>query len=66
MDQNKWLRIMQEEQPFFQEPAEDEGTNNAAFFTQNQSWIMGEVEEFLQKVKAEKREEEQDELEDQR
>ena len=64
MDQNKWLRIMQEEQPFFQEPVEDEGTNNAAFYTQNQSWIMGEVEEFLQKVKSEKREEEQDELED--
>lgn len=55
---------MQQEVPLFQEPPEDESTvNHAAFYTQNQSWVMGEVEEYIQKVKAErkKQEEEQEE-----
>ena len=53
--------------PLFQEPPEDESTiNHAAFYTQNQSWVMGEVEEYIQKVKAERKaqEEEEEEMSD--
>jgi hypothetical protein len=55
IEQNKWLRVMQQEQPLIQEsPLQDEG-KQAAFYTQNQAWLMGEVEEYVQKIKAEKR-----------
>jgi hypothetical protein len=58
---------MQQEVALFQEPPEDESTiNHAAFYTQNQSWVMGEVEEYIQKVKAERKaqEEEEEEMSD--
>ena len=42
LQQNKWLRVMQEE------PAvEDTSTESAAFYEQNQAWLLGEVENYI-------------------
>lgn len=49
MDQNKWLRILQEEQaPLY------EGTNeheNADFYVENQNWLLGEIENYIKSKK---------------
>lgn len=45
IDQNKWLRVLQEEQPPIYEVLTEH--ENAQFYNQNQSWLMGEVEHYI-------------------
>jgi len=45
IDQNKWLRVMQEE-PYYDTTAEHD---QAAFFQGNQAWVLGEVENYIER-----------------
>jgi len=47
LQQNKWLRIMQEE-PVIEETT----TESAAFYEQNQAWLLGEVENYIRRQEA--------------
>lgn len=55
IEQNKWLRIMQEERPLFQVEDKEEEVSQAAFYQQNQSWLMGEVENYIKKAQNDKK-----------
>ncbi|TNV80672.1 hypothetical protein FGO68_gene14294 [Halteria grandinella] len=59
IEQNKWLRIMQEEQPSMYETSYETASQtveheNAQFYQDNQSWLLGEIEQYLKKQREEK------------
>eukprot|EP00347_Sterkiella_histriomuscorum_P018284 403346097 len=46
IEQNKWLKVIQEEQtPFYDYAGEQD---HAVFYQQNQNWIMSEVESYIE------------------
>jgi len=51
IEQNKWLQVMQEEQPIYDGYGEHESSE---FYDQNASWIEGEVDSYLRKPRPEK------------
>ena len=64
LQQNRWLRIMQEEQPPIYDTMDSSQStgatttgaeqDHAAFYEQNQAWLLGEVENFISQQKDER------------
>lgn len=59
LEQNRWLRIMQEEQPSLYEASYETASQTveheqAQFYQDNSQWLLGEIETYLKKQKDEK------------
>ena len=48
IEQNKWLKVMQEEQPPYQDLQSEH--DQSAFYEANQVWLSGEIEHYLKNI----------------